>query len=110
MKEEHYYLASRIPSKGGLKIIRTDEDFPKSYEEYIEENCLEVFVPEYDCNAVMICPIGNGDVITTLARKVESSRWESRVHENIHGYVTNAEIFSRQLLPLLPILTWLLFR
>lgn len=101
MRKNHYYLASRIPSKGGLKIIRTDEDFPKSYEEYIEENCLEVFVPEYDCNAVMICPIGNGDMITTLARKVESSRWESRVHENIHGYVTNAETFSRQLLPLL---------
>lgn len=101
MRKNHYYLASRIPSKGGLKIIRTDEDFPKSYEEYIEENCLEVFVPEYDSNAVMICPIGNGDMITTLARKVESSRWESRVHENIHGYVTNAETFSRQLLPLL---------
>lgn len=101
MKKEHYYLASRIPSKGGLKIIRTDEDFPKSYEEYIEKNCLEVFVPEYDFNAVMIHPLGNGDMITTLARKVESSRWESRVHENIHGYVTNAETFSRQLLPLL---------
>lgn len=101
MRKNHYYLASRIPSKGGLKIIRTDEDFPKSYEEYIEGNFLEVFVPEYDCNAVMICPIGNGNMITTLARKVESSRWESRVHENIHGYVTNAETFSRQLLPLL---------
>ena len=101
MRKNHFYLASRIPSKGGLKIIRTDEDFPKSYEEYIEENCLEVFAPEYDCNAVMICPIGNGDMITTLARKVESSRWESRVHENIHGYVTNAEAFSGQLLPLL---------
>lgn len=101
MKKEHYYLASRIPSKGGLKIIRTDEDFPKSYEEYIEGKCLEVFVPEYDYNAVMIHPLGNGDMITTLARKVESSRWESRVHENIHGYVTNAETFSRQLLPLL---------
>lgn len=101
MRKNHYYLASRIPSKGGLKIIRTDEDFPKSYEEYIEENCLEVFVPEYDCNAVMICPIGNGDMITTLARKVESSRWESRVHENIHGYVMDTGAFSRQLLPLL---------
>ena len=101
MKKEHYYLASRIPSKGGRKIIRTDEEFPKSYEEYIEGKCLEVFVPEYDFNAVVIHPLGNGDIVTALARKVESSRWESRVHENIHGYVTNAEIFSRQLLPLL---------
>lgn len=101
MKKEHYYLASRIPSKGGLKIIRTDEDFPKSYEEYIEGKCLEVFVPEYDHNAVMIHPLGNGDIVTALARKVESSRWESRVHENIHGYVMNTGTFSRQLLPLL---------
>lgn len=101
MKNEHYYLASRIPSKGGLKIIRTDEDFPKSYEEYIEGKCLEVFVPEYDHNAVMIHPLGNGDIVTALARKVESSRWESRVHENIHGYVMNKGTFSRQLLPLL---------
>ena len=101
MKKEHYYLASRIPSKGGLRIIRTDEDFPKSYEEYIEGKCLEVFVPEYDHNAVMIHPLGNGDIVTALARKVESSRWESRVHENIHGYVMNTGTFSRQLLPLL---------
>ena len=101
MKKEHYYLASRIPSKGGLKIIRTDEDFPKSYEEYIEGKCLEVFVPEYDHNAAMIHPLGNGDIVTALARKVESSRWESRVHENIHGYVMNTGTFSRQLLPLL---------
>lgn len=101
MKKEHYYLASRIPSKGGLKIIRTDEDFPKSYEEYIEGKCLEVFVPEYDHNAVMIHPLGNGDIVTALARKVESSRWESRVHENIHGYVMNTGTFSRQLLSLL---------
>lgn len=101
MKKEHYYLASRIPSKGGLKIIRTDEDFPKSYEEYIERKCLEVFVPEYDRNAVLIHPLGNGDIVTALARKVESSRWESRVHENIHGYVMNTGTFSRQLLPLL---------
>lgn len=101
MKKEHYYLASRIPSKGGLKIIRTDEDFPKSYEEYIEGKCLEVFVPEYDHNAVMIHPLGNGDIVVVLARKVESSRWESRVHENIHGYVMNTGTFSRQLLPLL---------
>lgn len=101
MKKEHYYLASRIPSKGGLRIIRTDEDFPKSYEEYIEGKCLEVFVPEYDRNAVMIHPLGNGDIVTALARKVESSRWESRVHENIHGYVMDTEAFSRQLLPLL---------
>lgn len=101
MKKEHYYLASRIPSKGGLRIIRTDEDFPKSYEEYIEGKCLEVFVPEYDRNAVMIHPLGNGDIVTALARKVESSRWESRVHENIHGYVMATEAFSRQLLPLL---------
>ena len=101
MKKEHYYLASRIPSQGGLKIVRTDEDFPKSYEEYIEEKCLEVFVPEYDHNAVMIHPLGNGDIVTALARKVESSRWESRVHENIHGYVMNTGTFSRQLLPLL---------
>lgn len=101
MKKERYYLASRIPSKGGLKIIRTDEDFPKSYEEYIEGKCLEVFVPEYDHNAVMIHPLGNGDIVTALARKVESSRWESRVHENIHGYVMDTEAFSRQLLPLL---------
>ena len=101
MKKEHYYLASRIPSKGGLKIIRTDEDFPKSYEEYIEEKCLEVFVPEYDHNAVVIHPLGNGDIVTALARKVESSRWESRVHENIHGYVMDTGAFSRQLLPLL---------
>lgn len=101
MKKEHYYLASRIPSKGGLKIIRTDEDFPKSYEEYIEGKCLEVFVPEYDHNAVMIHPLGNGDIVTALARKVESSRWESRVHENIHGYVIDTGAFSRQLLPLL---------
>lgn len=101
MKKEHYYLASRIPSKGGLKIIRTDEDFPKSYEEYIEGKCLEVFVPEYDHNAVMIHPLGNGDIVTALARKVESSRWESRVHENIHGYVMDTGAFSRQLLPLL---------
>lgn len=101
MKKEHYYLASRIPSKGGLKIIRTDEDFPKSYEEYIEGKCLEVFVPEYDHNAVMIHPLGNGDIVTALARKVESSRWESRVHENIHGYVMDTGAFSRQLLLLL---------
>lgn len=101
MKKEYYYLASRIPSKGGLKIIRTNEDFPKSYEEYIEGKCLEVFVPEYDRNAVMIHPLGNGDIVTALARKVESSRWESRVHENIHGYVMNTGTFSRQLLPLL---------
>lgn len=101
MKKEHYYLASRIPSKGGLKIIRTDDDFPKSYEEYIEGKCLEVFVPEYDHNAVMIHPLGNGDIVTVLARKVESSRWESRVHENIHGYVLDTGAFSRQLLPLL---------
>ena len=101
MKKEHYYLASRIPSKGGLKIIRTDEDFPKSYEEYIEGKCLEVFVPEYDFNAVVIHPLGNGDIVTALARKVESSRWESRVHENIHGYVMNTGAFSGQLLPLL---------
>ena len=103
MKKEHYYLASRIPSKGGLKIIRTDEDFPKSYEEYIEGKCLEVFVPEYDRNAVLIHPLGNGDIVATLARKVESSRWESRVHENIHGYVMNTGTFSRQLLPLLAV-------
>ena len=101
MKKEHYYLASRIPSKGGLKIIRTDEDFPKSYEEYIEGKCLEVFVPEYDRNAVLIHPLGNGDIVTALARKVESSRWESRVHENIHGYVMDTGTFSRRLLPLL---------
>ena len=101
MKKVHYYLASRIPSKGGLKIIRTDEDFPKSYEEYIEGKCLEVFVPEYDHNAVMIHPLGNGDIVTALARKVESSRWESRVHENIHGYVMGTGAFSRQILPLL---------
>lgn len=101
MKKEHYYLASRIPSKGGLKIIRTDEDFPKSYEEYIEGKCLEVFVPEYDHNAVMIHPLGNGDIVTALARKVESSKWESRVHENIHGYVMGTGAFSRQILPLL---------
>ena len=101
MKKEHYYLASRIPSQGGLKIVRTDEDFPKSYEEYIEEKCLEIFVPEYDRNAVLIHPLGNGDIVTALARKVESSRWESRVHENIHGYVMNTGTFSRQLLPLL---------
>lgn len=99
MKKEHYYLASRIPSKGGLKIIRTDEDFPKSYEEYIEGKCLEIFVPEYDRNAVLIHPLGNGDIVTALARKVESSRWESRVHENIHGYVMNIEGFSKQILP-----------
>ena len=101
MKKEYYYLASRIPSQGGLKIVRTDEDFPKSYEEYIEEKCLEIFVPEYDRNAVLIHPLGNGDIVTALARKVESSRWESRVHENIHGYVMDTEAFSRQLLPLL---------
>lgn len=101
MKKEYYYLASRIPSQGGLKIVRTDEDFPKSYEEYIEEKCLEIFVPEYDRNAVLIHPLGNGDIVTALARKVESSRWESRVHENIHGYVMNTGTFSRQLLPLL---------
>ena len=99
MKKEHYYLASRIPSKGGLKIIRTDEDFPKSYEEYIEGKCLEIFVPEYDRNAVLIHPLGNGDIVTALARKVESSRWESRVHENIHGYVMDIEDFSKQILP-----------
>lgn len=101
MKKEHYYLASRIPSKGGLKIIRTDEDFPKSYEEYIEGKCLEIFVPEYNRNAVLIHPLGNGDIVTALARKVESSKWESRVHENIHGYVMDTGAFSRQLLPLL---------
>ena len=102
MRNWNYYLASRIPSKGGLKIIRTNHDFPKRYEEDIEENCLEIYVPEYDHNALMVYPIGTGDLVTTLARKVESSKWESRVHENIHGYVMNTEDFSKQILPQMP--------
>lgn len=97
--KEHYYLASRVPAKGGLKIIRTDKTFPKKYEEQIEENCLEIFVPVYHHNAVIIYPIGDEKIMTALARKVEKSAWESRVHENIQGYIINTEEFSEQLLP-----------
>lgn len=98
MKKHHYYLASRVPVRGGLIILRTDNDFPETYRTQIEENCLEIFVPEYDNNAVMIYPLENGDMVTAFAKKVKSSRWETRVHENIHGYVMGVEDFSNQLL------------
>lgn len=99
MKKNHYYLASRVPVRGGLIMLRTDNDFPEAYKAEIEENCLEIYVPEYNNNAVMIYPLENGSMVTAFAKKVGSSRWETRVHENIHGYVMNVEDFSSQLLP-----------
>lgn len=58
MRNWHYYSAFRIPSKGELKIIRIDNDFPKRHEETIEENCLEIYVPECAHDALMVYPLG----------------------------------------------------
>lgn len=96
MKRDNYYLASRDPSKGGLKIIKTDRKFPAEYAEAIEKNCLEIVVPEYTHNALLIYPLENGKNVVSLARKVKGSEWEPRIHENIHGYVVDMETFSEE--------------
>lgn len=91
-----FYIASRIPSKGGLKILRTD--LSQENKKYIEEKCLDIAVLHHK-NALMIYPLGNG-FVTALAKRRPPNQVESRIHEDIHGYITNMDVFTKGILPL----------
>ena len=83
----NYYVATRIPSQGGLVIAETNPSFPDEWKEKIEKRCMEVIVNDGTRSALSICPLGDGQIAVSMARKVVGSRLEKREHEAVRGVV-----------------------
>lgn len=94
MQSKDYYIATRNPSLGGLKIIETNKEFPKMLKREISDNCLELISPDYEQHPLAIYPIDDSFVVS-MSFKVAGDEYESRPHEVIHGIVVqNAEFES----------------
>ena len=93
MQARDYYIATRNPSLGGLKIIETNKEFPEMLKREISDNCLELISPDYEQHPLAIYPIDDNFVVS-MSFKVAGDKYESRPHEVIHGAVVHNEEFE----------------
>ena len=93
MWSKDYYIATRNPSLGGLKIIETNKEFPEMLKREISDNCLELISPDYEQHPLAIYPIDDSFVVS-MSFKVAGDEYESRPHEVIHGIVVQNEEFE----------------
>lgn len=92
MQSKDYYIATRNPSLGGLKIIETNKEFSEMLKKEISDNCLELISPDYEQHPLAIYPVDDTFVVS-ISFKVAGDKYESRPHEVIHGIVVqNTEL------------------
>ena len=83
----NYFVATRVPARGGLVIVETNSSFRGEWKETIQKKCMELIVTDEKRSALSICPLNAEWMAVIMARRTCGSRLEKREHEAIRGIV-----------------------
>lgn len=83
----NYFVATRVPARGGLVIVETNSSFRTEWKNAIQRNCIELIVNDENRSALSICPLNAEWMAVSMARRACGSRLEKREHEAIRGIV-----------------------
>lgn len=87
MWKNNRYVGTRDPSRGGLYISATTDEFERNHKREIYDNCLEMIVKEQGNSCASLYPLQDGMYSLAMGYKVSGSLKESRPHEVIRGIV-----------------------